>query len=122
MIEHQEALREEKRKKQSYYAKMKEAQAAKWDYDYVDYDGMKSKKDDEEYYMRGRTKRVGRDDQIKKKFRHQKEVRAEEKGAIYALSALAGVVILIGLCQCCYKRAKENASARAGYGGVELRI
>jgi hypothetical protein len=107
----------EQKKKQNYYEKMQEASKKRYDYDFVDYDKLKNtKKEDEEYWMRGRHNR-GKNK--KARLEHKEEVKAEEKGAAMAfglMAFLAGVVALF--LYCC----RGKADASGGYRGVELRI
>ena len=115
---------EDRQKKQEYYAGIKEANKGKWDNDFVDYDQIDSKTDDEEYWMRGRNKKepFRNKDRREKRLTHKEEVKAEEKGAIFALATLAALIVLFGVCRCCYQKIKGNANTSSGYNGVELRI
>ena len=117
----------EREKKQSYYDKLKNAQAAKFDVDFVDYDSIETKTNDDEYWMRGRGKRDWSrwsdwGDLKEDRLTHRETVKAEEKGAVMAIGALIGIILLFALCQCIYSKVKGNATTQGGYSGVELRI
>ena len=114
-LEREKKMADEKAKKQSYYEKLKEAQAAKYDVDYVDYDTIESTTDDEEYWLRGRGKREWSrwsdwGDLKEDRLTHHETVKAEEKGAIMAIAAIVGILVLFALCKCCYNKVKGNAT------------